>query len=190
MRRVGAGHCPTTDHDIEEHPVRSLRDQNMRKLGGRWSILARQKRDHVRVDLLLDELGATDPGAEQDRILHKIAHLVFTHASAEESVLWPEVRRRLPDGTALIRQLEQQHQEVNQLWTTLERSLSDDRRRTNIDRLIAVIRTHVRAKEEVLVPRLLQSVSTKRLWSLGIAWELVRRTAPDRPHPDAQRGVR
>lgn len=165
----------------------SLADQDTQQLGGRWSILARQKQDHVRLARLLDELAATEPGGQQDRVLHKIARLVFPHAFAEESVLWPEIRRRLPDGHGLTCQVEQQHQEVNQLWTALEDSPSPDRRRQIIDRLIAVLREDVRDEEDVLLPRLQEAVSVRRLRRLGIAWEVVRRIAPDRPHPVVSR---
>ena len=46
----------------------SLAEQNEQELGGRTSVLARQKRDHIRLDQLLAELAATDP-TDQRRVL-------------------------------------------------------------------------------------------------------------------------
>lgn len=162
----------------------SLADQSDRELGGPLSVLSRQKRDHVRLDQLLERLGHTGPGRDQDAVLHRIARLVFPHAFAEESVLWPELRRVLPDGDDLTLRVEDEHQEVNELWTMLESLPRDDPGRGSVlHRLAQVLRQDVRDEEDVLLPRLQQNVSVARLRVLGVAWEAVRRTAPTRPHP-------
>jgi hypothetical protein len=167
--------------------MRSLADQSVEELGGPWSVLARQKRDHVRLDRLLRELEGAS-GADQERVLHSIARLVFPHAFAEESVLWPEIRRVLPDGHELTLQVEQEHQEVNELWTRLEPTLPTSAERGElIERLAQVLREDVRDEEDELLPRLQDAVSATRLRFLGIAWEVVRRTAPTRPHPVVSR---
>jgi len=166
----------------------SLAHQDLDQLGGRLSILTRQKRDHERLDRLLKRLAHSAPGAEEEAALHAIARLVFPHAFAEESVLWPEARRVLPDGEALTLQVEQEHQEVNELWASLERlpSGSPDRS-TAIVRLTEVLREDVRDEEDELLPRLQDAVGVRRLRALGVAWEAVRRTAPTRPHPVVSR---
>ena len=166
--------------------MRSLSEQTAAELGGTWSILNRQKRDHIRLDRLLERVVATE-GVEQEVVLNQIARLVFPHAFAEESVLWPTLRRVLPDGEALTLQVEQEHQEVNELWTRLESSGSPSERRRTIERLVEVLRQDVRDEEDELLPRLQDRVDVRRLRLLGIAWEAVRRTAPTRPHPVVSR---
>jgi hypothetical protein len=166
----------------------SLADQDLDQLGGPLSILTRQKRDHERLDRLLKRLAHSSPGAEEEATLHAIARLVFPHAFAEESVLWPEARRVLPDGEALTLEVEQEHQEVNDLWTSLERLPSGSPgRSTAIVRLTEVLRQDVRDEEDELLPRLQDAVDVRRLRTLGVAWEAVRRTAPTRPHPVVSR---
>ena len=166
----------------------SLAHQDLGQLGGPLSILTRQKRDHERLDRLLKRLARSSPGAEEEAALHAIARLVFPHAFAEESVLWPEARRVLPDGEALTLQVEQEHQEVNELWTSLERLPSGSPgRSTAIVRLTEVLREDVRDEEDELLPRLQDAVGVRRLRALGVAWEAVRRTAPTRPHPVVSR---
>jgi hypothetical protein len=161
----------------------SLADQGTDELGGRLSVLTRQKADHVRLDALLHELERTEP-ADQDPVLRRIYRLVFPHAFAEESVLWPELRRLLPDGEQLTLQVEQEHQEVNEIVTSLEDpGLPEAQRGPLLDRLVRVLREDVRDEEEELLPRLQEAVDVRRLRLLGIAWEVVRRTAPTRPHP-------
>src|SRR3954447_7753546 len=134
------------------------------ELGGRSSVLARQRRDHEELDRLLARLRSTT-GPEQDEVLTRIARLVFPHAFAEEAVLWPAVRSALPDGEALTLRIEQEHQEVNELWAALERTPRTDL----LDRLVQVLQADVRDEEDVLLPRLRQALDGARLRRLGIA---------------------
>jgi hypothetical protein len=165
-----------------EH-LKSLADQDTAQLGGRWSVLARQKADHVELDRLLHRLDETPP-AEQGPVLRSLYRLVFPHAFAEESVLWPVLRRVLPDGGPLTLQIEQEHQEVNELVVRLERlDAADPARPAVLDRLAEVLREDVRDEEDALLPRLQARVPVARLRRLGLAWELVRRIAPTRAHP-------
>jgi hemerythrin superfamily protein len=161
----------------------SLARQDTRSLGGPLSILTRQKRDHERLDKLLQRLALSSPGAQEESVLQAIARLVFPHAFAEESVIWPEARRVLPDGEQLTLQVEQEHQEVNELWSALERLPSGSPGRTTaLVRLTEVLRQDVRDEEDELLPRLQDALDVRRLQVLGVAWEAVRRTAPTRPH--------
>jgi hypothetical protein len=98
-------------------------------------------------------------------------------------VLWPAIRRLLPDGEALTRQVEQEHQEVNELVVQLEKTHDAAGRQPLLDRLVQVLREDVRDEEDVLLPRLQERMDASSLTRLGWAWEAVRRTAPTRPHP-------
>jgi hemerythrin superfamily protein len=161
----------------------SIADQGACSLGGQASILYRQKRDHVRLDRLLQELSATPDPAVQDRVLRRIARLVFPHAFAEESVLWPQLRRVLPNGDELSLRVEREHQEVNELWSLLEQLPHQHPERPHVlARIVEVLREDVRDEEDVLLPRLQTAVPVRRLRALGLYWELVRRIAPTRPH--------
>jgi len=163
--------------------AQSIATQSVAELGGPVSVLARQKKDHVALDGLLGALGRT-AGDAQDDVLRRIYRLVFSHAFAEESVLWPVMRRVLPDGHALTLDVEREHQEVNELVTRLEGMGHDDPDRPAVlDRLVAVLREDVRDEEDVLFPRLQEAVDGRALRRLGVAWEVVRRTAPTRAHP-------
>jgi hemerythrin superfamily protein len=167
--------------------VRSIADQTVEELGGPGSVLARQRADHVELDRLLDQLdGAT--GVDQEAVLARINRLVFSHAFAEETVLWPVLRRVLPDGDALTRRVETEHQEVNELVTALERDgLDDPRRPERLARLVEVLREDVRDEEDVLFPRLQEGVTPEELRRLGRRWQLMRSLSPTRPHPTVSR---
>jgi hemerythrin superfamily protein len=166
---------------------RSLAGQTVEELGGPGSVLARQRRDHEQLDRLLHELDAA-AGAAQEEVLTRIDRLVFSHAFAEETVLWPVLRRVLPDGEQLTLRVEEEHQEVNELVTALERDGVDDPRRPErLARLVEVLREDVRDEEDVLLPRLQEKLSADELRRIGLQWELVRRISPTRPHPTVSR---
>ena len=163
--------------------MRSVAEQSVDELGGPISVLTRQKSDHVTLNELLEELRVT-AGAKQQRVLLRIHRLVFPHAFAEESVLWPVMRRVLPEGEELTLEVEQEHQEVNELVSRLERlKPGNPEREPILDRLIEVLREDVRDEEDELFPRLQALVSRTQLQLLGVAWEVVRRIAPTRAHP-------
>lgn len=163
--------------------MRSIAEQDIEELGGRLSVLARQKRDHVQLNVLLEELKGTS-GAEQGRVPLKRYQLVFPHAFAEESVLWPLRRRVLPDGHERTLQVEREHQEVNEIVVALEGlPLGDPTRDPLLAALAEVLREDVRNEEDELLPWLQAGLNRNQQRSAGLVWELVRRTAPTRAHP-------
>ena len=167
--------------------TRSIADQTIEELGGPGSVLARQRQDHIALDGLLHELHGTT-GTAQEEVLQRIDRLVFSHAFAEETVLWPVMRRVLPDGEALTLRIEEEHQEVNELVAALERDgLDSPERPARLRRLVEVLREDVRDEEDLLFPQLQEHVGFEELRSLGRRWELMRRISPTRPHPTVSR---
>ncbi|SFP01836.1 Hemerythrin HHE cation binding domain-containing protein [Geodermatophilus dictyosporus] len=166
---------------------RTIADQTEDELGGPGSVLVRQREDHEELDHLLQELDRTTGHAQED-VLTRIDRLVFSHAFAEETVLWPVIRRVLPDGDALTRRIETEHQEVNELVAALEEGGPDSPERpARLARLVEVLQEDVRDEEDLLLPRLQERLDPAELRRLGRRWELVRRVAPTRPHPTVSR---
>jgi len=167
--------------------TRSIADQTVAELGGPTSVFVRQRADHEELDRLLHELDGTT-GREQEQVLRRIDRLVFSHAFAEETVLWPAIRRVLDDGDALTLQVDEEHQEVNELVSELESLGHDDPRRAErLARLVQVLREDVRDEEDVLFPRLQEALDPPALRRLGLQWEVARRISPTRPHPTVSR---
>lgn len=171
-------------------PGPSVADQTVAQLGGRTSILARQRGDHARLARLIARARETeaDGGTAHAVALRAVARLVFTHAFAEEAVLFPAARRALPDRDPLTLRIESDHQEVDELVTRLDTSSPDDPERPALlRRTFAVLDQDVRTEEDELLPRLQQVLSRRRLRLLGWQWELLCRTSPTRPHPVVSR---
>ena len=167
--------------------IRSIAEQTVEELGGRHSLLARQRRDHQQLDSLLHELERS-AGTAQEEVLQRINRLVFSHAFAEETVIWPTIRRVLPDGDDLTLRVEKEHQENNEIVAALERGgLQDPGRPALLSRYVEVLREDVRDEEDVLFPRLQERLSPAELRRLGLRWQVMRRVSPTRPHPTVSR---
>jgi hypothetical protein len=164
----------------------TIAQQSVEQLGGRSSILFKQRDDHARLDRLMDRARTTRAarGREHSVVLRAVARLVFSHAFAEESVLFPAVRQVLPEGDPLTLHIETAHQQVNELVTCLDASSGDEAGHTALlERAFVALDEDVRSEEDELLPRLQQLLSPRQLRALGRRWELVRRIAPTRPHP-------
>jgi hypothetical protein len=167
--------------------VKSIANQSFAELSGPMSVLSLQKRDHIELGRLLQQLSVA-PVSGQAGVLIEIYRLVFPHAFAEEAVLWPVIRRVLPDGERLTLQVEVEHQQINQLVRTLEgREPGSAEHRQLLDRIVMLFHQDVGDEENELLPRLQMALSARQLWLLGFAWEAVRRIAPTRPHPIVSR---
>jgi hypothetical protein len=84
--------------------------------------------------------------------------------------------------------VEEEHQEVNELVTALERDgLDHPERPARLRRLTEVLREDVRDEEDVLFPRLQEKLDPAELRALGRRWEVMRRISPTRPHPTVSR---
>jgi hypothetical protein len=167
--------------------MRSLAEQTTEEMGGPLSVLVRQKRDHARLDRMLDQLSHVT-GADEDDLINGVCRLVFSHAFAEESVLWPALRRHLPDGDELTTKVELEHQKITELVAALDDNQPGDPGRPElIERTVAVLRQDVRDEEDELLPRLQEALGSGGLRRLGVLWEIARRTAPTRAHPIVSR---
>lgn len=166
----------------ETPSMRSIADQSAEELGGRGSVLAIMRREHGELEHLLERLEQTS-GDEQEELLTRLWRLVFPHAYAEETVVWPAIRAVSGEGDELTLHIEQGHQKLSELTAQLDRTRPGDAGRDAIvAEVIAELRLDVREEEDVLLPRLQAGTTPEQLRRLGWMWQVVRRTAPTRPH--------
>ncbi|WP_228925780.1 hemerythrin domain-containing protein [Streptomyces sp. DH7] len=168
--------------------ARTIKSQTVEQLGGGHSVLVRQRIEHAAMDRLMDQYYALTDLAERERILREIIQLVFSHAFAEETVLWPVLRRNTPDGERLTARVEEEHQRINDLTADIQRlDPQDPEREEKVRQVFALIRQDIRDEEDELLPRLQDALGPVRLRRLGVAWRAVRVSAPTHPHPAVPR---
>ncbi|MBF6207144.1 hemerythrin domain-containing protein [Streptomyces gardneri] len=164
-----------------------LAEQTEAELGGPRSVLSLQRRDHQILDGLLSRIDSSG-GDERRDAMTALCRLVFPHAFAEEAVLCPLARKVLPDGEELTLRVEQEHQEINELFSELETIDADSpEHRGLFARIEGLLRQDVRDEEDVVLPKLQEALDAQALRRAGWAWLAVRVTAPTRPHPTVAR---
>jgi hemerythrin superfamily protein len=141
----------------------------------------------TQIDAIPSSLPADDEAMQRRRTLFEQVSMSLTrHAMAEEELLYPMVRRELPDGDALADQALDEHQVVKETLARLEK-MSPDNLDFDVElrSLTVNVREHVTEEEGTLFERLAQHVDAQTLDELGRQLENAERAAPTRPHPNA-----
>jgi hemerythrin superfamily protein len=161
----------------------SLKDRSM------TDALTLLKKDHRHVEELFERFEhLAKEGLEEGKgdLVADITRQLSIHASIEEQVFYPAVRRALPDGDELAGHLRDDHQEMKEALAALETmepsELGFDAKARV---LISNVRAHVVEEEGQVFPKIEQRLSAETLEEMGGALEKAKRTAPTHPHPKA-----
>ena len=145
------------------------------------------KQDHDTVEGLFrrwDE--GPPPHDQQPELVETIIRELSVHASIEEQVLYPVMRKALPDGDRLVEEALDEHREAKEVLAELDGKAPDDPDfESQVESLIQDVRHHVEEEEGEMLPRLESSLSSEELEDLGRKLETAREGAPTRPHPHA-----
>jgi hemerythrin superfamily protein len=140
--------------------------------------------DHRTVDGLFrqyEDLVVTAPSARREPVDRFIREL-SVHAAIEEEVLYPAVRRDLPDGDSMADEALEEHQEAKEILRRLERmDPSHFEFDSAVTQLIKDVRHHVDEEEADMFPRLRSALGQERLMQLGARMQEAKRIAPTRP---------
>lgn len=143
--------------------------------------------DHREVEKLftnIEELPSGDSRRKQyaDRVTMELVR----HSVAEESYLYPTVRKHLPGGADLADRELEDHAAAERTMKELEGCEADDPQFDMLmARLMTEIRTHVADEESKVFPKLREACSAEMLNDLGDKVRQAKKMAPTRPHPSA-----
>jgi hemerythrin-like domain-containing protein len=140
--------------------------------------------DHRTVDQLFrqyESLGNAAPVAKREPVDLMIREL-SVHAAIEEQVLYPTVRRELPDGEEMADEALQEHEEAREVLRRLDlMDPSDFEFDSAVTELIKDVRHHVDEEETEMFPKLRSALSRDRLMEMGAQMREAKTTAPMRP---------
>ena len=124
-------------------------------------------------------------GDARGKIVEDVIRELSVHAAIEEQVLYPVMRKELPDGETLIQKAIDEHQEVKETLAAIERADAPTQRDQLLVQLMGRVRDHVEEEETELFPKLQASISRAHLQEMGGKLAAAKKMAPTHPHPNA-----
>jgi hemerythrin-like domain-containing protein len=144
------------------------------------------KDDHREVERLFKAFESLGSGAHKRRkqTVDKMVEALSRHAAIEEEVLYPYVRRAVPDATSEVLEALEEHHIVKWTLSELEdMDPRDERFDAKLSVLMESVRHHVKEEETELFPQVRKALSREQLEELGTSLAAAKSGAPTRPHP-------
>jgi len=141
------------------------------------------KQDHARVKKLFQEFERAGSAKEKkNRIVRTILEELTVHTYLENEVMYPEVRRLVPDLEADVLESYEEHHVADMLCVELSTMDADDERfdaKTTV--LIESVTHHIGEEEQDWFPKVREALGRKQLQELGARMEALRPKAPRKP---------
>ncbi len=145
------------------------------------------KQDHKTVEKLFKEFEKSE-GKPQDarRIADQVIEELSVHAHIEEQVLYPAIRKEMPDAEDDVLEALEEHHVAKWLLSELDGMPPEaERFRAKMMVLIESVRHHVEEEEQTLFPEVRKELKRKRLGEIGDELEAAKKSAPRKPNPRA-----
>ena len=142
------------------------------------------KADHKEVKKLFREFESAGEDALQKNgdLVTKIIELLTVHTYIENEVMYPEVRRLLPDLEDDVLESYEEHHVADVLVMELSAMAPEDERFTaKATVLIENVRHHIEEEEDEWFPKVREALGRTVLTEIGEAMAESRKTAPRRP---------
>jgi hemerythrin-like domain-containing protein len=141
--------------------------------------------DHAEVEQMFRQIESLPDGAARNDLIAGVVRELSVHAAIEEQVLYPVMRKQLPDGDTLVQEAIDEHQQVKETLAAIERAESASERDPHLVSLIGNVRHHVDEEETELLPKLRASVTASEIREMGSKLASAKKMAPTHPHPKA-----
>jgi len=144
-------------------------------------------KDHQKVKNLHRKYMATNDRDRKQKIANKIIRELSVHASLEETLIYPVLRDRTPNGGHLSKEAYNDHLRVEgMLDELLNMKVSDNEGLfdSKMNLMIEDLLSHIRQEEGQLLPLLREHLDKKELLELGQKMERNRPLMPTHPHPN------
>jgi hemerythrin-like domain-containing protein len=141
--------------------------------------------DHREVEQMFRQIESLPEGDPRSALVAGVIRELSVHAAIEEQVLYPAMRKALPDGDHLVQEAIEEHQQVKETLAAIERADSPAERDPQLVSLIGNVRHHVEEEETELFPKLRASITTAELQEMGSKLAAAKKLAPTHPHPNA-----
>jgi hemerythrin superfamily protein len=126
-------------------------------------------------------------GAEREAAFYALRRLLAVHETAEEEIVHPAARRRIPNGEDVVRARLHEENEAKQVLAALEDMPVDSQEFERMfGELELAVVAHAAAEEREEFEVLSSTLDQSRLESMQRAVNFMESVAPTRPHPGVE----
>jgi hemerythrin superfamily protein len=149
-------------------------------------VLVELTKDHDEMREMFTALRGSVPGEEQQETVRRLTVEVVKHAVAEETHLYPLMRKVLPGGGELTDHEIDEHAQVEELLKKLEKlDPTDAEYQPTLNKVMDDLEHHARDEEANVFPELRSTLPESELLKLGNRIRRTKKLAPTHPHPAA-----
>jgi hemerythrin superfamily protein len=135
--------------------------------------------DHHAVAALFDKLQAATDVNDQAALFAQVRDALERHASAEEKVLYPRVRKEVPDGREESKDAIEEHDQIREsLKEVEEHDAGTELFSLAVTQLVATTKHHVGVEESELLPDFGRNSDAGEREQLGRRFEEAKTKAP------------
>eukprot|EP01103_Thecamoeba_quadrilineata_P010529 TRINITY_DN22_c0_g1_i1.p1 TRINITY_DN22_c0_g1~~TRINITY_DN22_c0_g1_i1.p1 ORF type:complete len:188 (-),score=41.67 TRINITY_DN22_c0_g1_i1:13-576(-) len=125
---------------------------------------------------------ATDD-KEKQAIIYQLVHDCIVHEGCEEQILYPALKKLLPDGNHLVEHGTHEHEKMTQLLQELEHMQpTDSKYLETAQKFVKKLNHHTEDEESWLTEKLRPLLADEELKFLGESFLKAKDVVPTRPH--------
>lgn len=122
-------------------------------------------------------------GKEREKAFIELRRLLAVHETAEEEVVHPRAKRKIPDGDKVVgKRLEEEHEAKTVLGELEKLDIDADEFTKQLQKLRDAVLDHADHEEKDEFSKLEEALDDKELERMGRAAKLAESMAPTRPH--------
>ena len=148
-------------------------------------IVAQLLRDHQEVKAMFSKIEKA-PESQLGDVFWELTNELVRHEVAEEEIVYPEVRKVVPNGDRLADARIKEQSEAEELLDKMEKEGADAKDfRSHLQKLQKEVLAHAESEEQLVFAPLGEKLEPKRRADLGERYEKAKAAAPTHPHPMA-----
>jgi hemerythrin superfamily protein len=186
LGRLGISSAPTRQEWSVFFVGTSIAFARMLEAGMKEDPVKLITQDHRTVKSLFRRFEGADQNKEKQQIAEQIIEELSVHATIEEQLVYPILRRGLPRIEASVLNALEEHHAVKLTLLELDKMTVDDER---FDAKMHVVREavemHIEEEETQLLPKLARLLDSEVSMALAQAIVAMKQAAPNHPHPAA-----
>lgn len=152
----------------------------------RQDLIGQLLEDHKQIEDALSGFDDDGDHSKWSQQFSALTNLLVRHEVAEEEILYPEVRRALPDGNRLAEDRIHEQSEAEELLSEMERAGAHNERFSGmLAKLRTAVQEHAQKEESTVFAALGSALDQEHLNRLGGQYNKAKALAPTHPHPGA-----